>query len=518
MKTKNNRLLICLVMLLCILCSIVLVSCKDKPAEETAYVVKFVDFDGTPIGVKLHEEDIELVYEQQVAVGQAAIAPANPTREGYEFKGWDKDFSSVKSDLTITATYEKLEYFNVSFLDFDRTPIGVKLKDDDDTLTYVQSVSKNTSAKAPINPTREGYEFRGWNKDYTSVTSDLEIMAQYTQVCEVIFWNDNEIYEVRTVEYGKDAELPLVDPVKIGYRFDHWNGKYTNVIANTSVYAVFVKQYSVTFIGYSGTEIDTQLVDENGAAVAPIPPLVDGYVFDKWDKDFSNVTSNLTVNAIYKEASSFNVTFVDYDDSVLKEERVYKGDSATAPDMVGHVYADLDSQTKQGYVFDKWDKEYSNITSDLTIKAEYKEYDSPILFVKSAVVKKGTTNYATVSIYVVSSIEFKGLDLSIGYATQLGLVQDNISIKNDFSTQGPYVLNLDTSEKLIEFSCTKMSQDGYVLTDNYAKIMDIKFEIDDYLSIGKYPVEILADSIYVDADYMQQNPAIISGCVEVEEV
>ena len=38
----------------------------------------------------------------------SATAPANPTREGYTFTGWDKDFSNVQSDLIITAQYERV--------------------------------------------------------------------------------------------------------------------------------------------------------------------------------------------------------------------------------------------------------------------------------------------------------------------------------------------------------------------------------------------------------------------------
>ena len=41
--------------------------------------------------------------------GQAATAPEAPVHEGYTFKGWDKDFSKVTSDLTVTAQYEKNE-------------------------------------------------------------------------------------------------------------------------------------------------------------------------------------------------------------------------------------------------------------------------------------------------------------------------------------------------------------------------------------------------------------------------
>ncbi len=59
------------------------------------YTVTFVDFDG------------KVLDKQSVAYGSAANAPQNPTRVGYTFAGWDKEFNNITSDLTVTATYTK---------------------------------------------------------------------------------------------------------------------------------------------------------------------------------------------------------------------------------------------------------------------------------------------------------------------------------------------------------------------------------------------------------------------------
>ena len=44
---------------------------------------------------------------QQVESGKGAVAPAVTANEGWEFTGWDKSFSKVKSDLTVTAKFEQ---------------------------------------------------------------------------------------------------------------------------------------------------------------------------------------------------------------------------------------------------------------------------------------------------------------------------------------------------------------------------------------------------------------------------
>ena len=59
------------------------------------FTVTFVDWDGT------------LLSSQQIAYGAAASAPADPTRAGWTFIGWDKDFSNITSNLTVTALYEQ---------------------------------------------------------------------------------------------------------------------------------------------------------------------------------------------------------------------------------------------------------------------------------------------------------------------------------------------------------------------------------------------------------------------------
>jgi len=64
------------------------------------YTVTFVDYNNNVLGT------------DTVNYGGTATAPANPTREGYTFTGWDKDFSSVTEDMTVTAIYSKNEIPN----------------------------------------------------------------------------------------------------------------------------------------------------------------------------------------------------------------------------------------------------------------------------------------------------------------------------------------------------------------------------------------------------------------------
>lgn len=61
-------------------------------------------------------------------------------------------------------------------------------------------------------------------------------------------------------------------------------------------------------------------------------------------------------------ANENTITFVDPEGNVLKEEKVYSGNSATPPEV----------PIIEGYKFVGWDKSYNNVVSDMVITAQYK--------------------------------------------------------------------------------------------------------------------------------------------------
>ncbi len=75
---------------------------QNKPTESTptqptpaakTYTVTFKDYDGT------------VLKTQKVDHGKGADAPKSPSREHFNFAGWDKQFDSVTADITVTAKY-----------------------------------------------------------------------------------------------------------------------------------------------------------------------------------------------------------------------------------------------------------------------------------------------------------------------------------------------------------------------------------------------------------------------------
>ena len=129
-------------------------------AQPEMHTVTFKDWDGT------------VLKTQEVQHGGDAEAPADPTRVGYTFTGWDKAFTNITADVVVTAQYE-INTYTVTFKDWD----GNVLK--------TQEVQYGGDAEAPADPTRTGYTFTGWDKAFTNVTADLVVTAQYEMLGDV---------------------------------------------------------------------------------------------------------------------------------------------------------------------------------------------------------------------------------------------------------------------------------------------------------------------------------------------
>ena len=246
-------------------------------AQPEMHTVTFKDWDGTELKT------------QEVQHGGDAEAPADPTRVGYTFTGWDKEFTNITADLVVTAQYE-INTYTVTFKDWD----GTVLK--------TQEVQYGGDAEAPADPTRVGYTFTGWDKAFTNVTADLVVTAQYeinTYTVTFKDWDGN-VLKTQEVQYGGDAEAPA-DPTRTGYTFTGWDKAFTNVTADLVVTAQYeINTYTVTFKDWDGTVLKTQEVQYGGDAEAPADPTRTGYTFTGWDKAFTNVTADLVVTAQYE--------------------------------------------------------------------------------------------------------------------------------------------------------------------------------------------------------------------------
>ena len=139
----------------------------DESGFPKLYRVTFQDEDGT------------VMQDSFVREGTATMAPSTTkAKDGtyrYEFKGWDKDINTITEDTVVTASYDKIRYYTVEFVD------------DDGNLLKSQDVDEGKSATAPSKPTKAStaqyqYTFKGWIGDFTNVRENLRIVAEFEQV------------------------------------------------------------------------------------------------------------------------------------------------------------------------------------------------------------------------------------------------------------------------------------------------------------------------------------------------
>lgn len=87
------------------------------------YTVTFKNYDGT------------VLKTETVTEGESASAPEAPVREGYIFIGWDKEFSSITSDIIVTAQYnEDVKIIAVTGVTLNKTVLTLT-EGDSETLT-----------------------------------------------------------------------------------------------------------------------------------------------------------------------------------------------------------------------------------------------------------------------------------------------------------------------------------------------------------------------------------------------
>ena len=147
--------------------------------------------------------------------GTAIAAPADPTREGYTFFGWDKEIPSTMpaENVTVTAKWVVNQYT----ITFD-TAGG----------SAVASITQNygTAITAPANPTREGYTFIGWDKAIpaTMPAENMIITAKWKVNQYTIIFDTNGGSEITpiTQDYGTAITAPA-NPTREGYTFIGWD-------------------------------------------------------------------------------------------------------------------------------------------------------------------------------------------------------------------------------------------------------------------------------------------------------
>ena len=147
--------------------------------------------------------------------GTQIAAPANPTRKGYTFKGWDKEIPETMpaEDITVKAQWE-INQYTITFDTNGGSEIAPITQD------------YGTEITAPANPTRKGYTFKGWDKEIpkTMPSENITVKAQWEINQYTITFDTNGGSEIApiTQDYGTKITAPD-NPTRKGYTFKGWD-------------------------------------------------------------------------------------------------------------------------------------------------------------------------------------------------------------------------------------------------------------------------------------------------------
>ena len=272
------------------------------------------------------------VTAQTIEAGQKATKPADPTKAGYDFKGWTLngsayDFNTaVNGNITLVATWEQQQVVP--------TVYTVTFDSNGGSAVTAQNIEEGQKATKPADPTKSGYDFKGWTLNgsaydfNTAVNGDITLVATWEQqqvvptVYTVTFdSNGGSAVTAQNIEEGQKATKPA-DPTKSGYDFKGWtlngsaydfntavNGDIT-LVATWEQQQVVPTTYTVSFAANGGTGTMADVTGISGEYTLPENGFTapDGKQFKAWSVgvvekavgDKITVTADTTVTAVWE--------------------------------------------------------------------------------------------------------------------------------------------------------------------------------------------------------------------------
>ena len=217
----------------------------EMPAGNVTAEATYKDIPVTYYTVTFDSAGGSAVTAQTIEAGQKATKPADPTKSGYDFKGWTLngsayDFNSaVNGDITLVATWEQQQVVPTTYT--------VSFDSNGGSAVTAQNIEAGQKATKPADPTKSGYDFKGWTLNgsaydfNTAVNGDITLVATWEQQQVVpTFYtvnfdsNGGSAVTAQNIEAGQKATKPT-DPTKAGYNFKGWTLNGSAYDFNTAV-------------------------------------------------------------------------------------------------------------------------------------------------------------------------------------------------------------------------------------------------------------------------------------------
>jgi len=183
-----------------------------------------MDVEAGPVAPATHafvvygEGDVELANET-LEEGETITMPSAPAVEGKTFSHWATTKGGSEVEPATTMGTEDLTYYAVYTVNKYTITFVV------DGNTTTKEVEHGTIPTYDGTPSKDGYTFTGWDKEFVAATEDTTYTAQFVQNAptqyEITFVVDGD----ETIVMTNAGDTPVFPgtPAKDGYNFTGWS-------------------------------------------------------------------------------------------------------------------------------------------------------------------------------------------------------------------------------------------------------------------------------------------------------
>ena len=368
----------------------------NNDPQVNVYTVTFVDHEGKALKIQAVAE------HQDATASDITVLDYTVANMTYTFAKWDKDFTDVTTNLTVKALYNVKSIIAVVTIDGEKTDKTVEVyvnedtenkKDvkltDDNINEYINvdqlpevNPGENNTVKELTYDEEDGYtiEIETELIDYTVTGTETdEGIVTVNGKDEIIANIGDEVVLANESKYGYDFVNYVVtegnETTTLEATYDEEGNETTTITVGTSditVSANYVRhEFDVVFKAHNFTS-ETQKVAYEGSATEPTLEEANknyeeaGYAYsfaDQWDVDFSKITADTVVNAIYtREAIDYDITYKYVIEGTTNEGFFAEGENTNRTSYTTEDSFRLVAPKKQGYDFVKWTENNKDVT------------------------------------------------------------------------------------------------------------------------------------------------------------
>ena len=396
---------------------------ESQPSEEAKEILYHVTFDEHAadfgkIQVRGEGAPVENIssYRKEVKENES-FAFSVKANDGYEvdhvcFADTQADIQknadglyeiqAVTKDEKVTVTYKAVAQEpvaeppaaenNIALLMLDETDheqnvityyeVVFKYEDKDGPLHTLttQQIESGKAAVAPAAPEKDGYRFIGWDKDFSNVTADMEVTAQYSEIgakvkYQIIYqYTDGTVAAqpwVAEFEKGVTYENTITSPQLEGFSVDQstvtFSGKVETDQTITVTYTGTATTYTVKHLlqntdGKTYTEDASETIDgTTGTTTVAAARAYKGFTSQEVSQAKVNADGSTVVEIKY-DRNSYRLTWNTDGGSYVEPSDILYGASITLPK----------EPTKLGYTFKGWNNCPATMPAeDTTVTAKW---------------------------------------------------------------------------------------------------------------------------------------------------